>query len=390
MKRIRLKVSFIILGCFIFFESNLLAQLPNQAFYDLSNRDSIVPERVWKELPTKSTYIDKVGQQLYLDFQSLFFIRNNEYFSNIDPGETLFGYQFIPSLIWQPIKNHNLLIKGGAYFQKNFGDSKFSEAQPTFTLDYKFKNSRVVFGTLYGGLEHRLIEPLYRFERGLNDRLENGLQYIYTSDRLFIDAWVNWRQVTNRILIKQEIIEPGISAKYTFMGKKESTYKSSLLLQLTNQHMGGSLIEKSIKNLTNAAIGIDFRYKNKKNLEFSFNPFLVHSLDHSIVIKQPFTNGMGIYINTGVSKKHFNFLLSYWKGWEYYSSLGTPMFNSFYPQNFSSMERERELLFMRFIYTLPIINNNFTTDFRLEPIYDIKNKSFDYSLGIYFIYRMGL
>jgi len=390
MKNIKINISFILLACLFIFQSALHGQLPNQAFYDLSNRDSIVPERIWKDLSSNPKNSDKIGQQVYLDFQSLFFVRNNEYFSNIDPGETLFGYQFIPSLVWQPYKNHDLLIKGGAYLQRNFGDNNFAVAQPTFTLDYKIKNSRIVFGTLYGGLEHRLIEPLYRFERGLNDRLENGMQYIYKSNKFFVDAWVNWRQTTSQALNKQEIIEPGVSLNYTFIGNKESAFKSHFIFQLTNHHAGGSLVEIPLKNLTNAAIGLDFKYKKSDKLEFNFNPFFVHSLDHSIVIQQPFKDGMGLYVNAGVRKNHFNIILSYWKGWEYFSNLGTPMFNSFYPQNFYSMERERELLFLRCIYTLPLIKNNFVTDLRLEPIYDLKNKAIDYSFGIYFIYRMGL
>ncbi|MCO6495536.1 MAG: hypothetical protein J5I91_07660 [Bacteroidetes bacterium] len=377
--------------CFLFSLGSTFAQLPNHTFYVLENENGFIPKRINNEnVLDKLNPFNRINRQLYLDFQTLFFVKNNEYFSNIEPGETYFGYQFYPTIVWKPFKNSDFRLKGGLYLQKNFGDIGFANHQVTFTLDYQYKHTRFVLGTLYGGLEHRLIEPLYRFERGLYDRIENGFQITHLSKRFFADIWINWRQTVNAKSNRQEILEPGLSLYYYLSGNKESSFSIKAIAQMTNQHKGGSSVGLPLVNHTNNALGFDFTLGNINHIRWTFQPYLLHALDHSIELQQPYKDGMGIYLNGGFYYKHFTFITSYWKGWEYFSSLGTPLFNSFNYDNYYTLERERELIFFRFIYSKPLINNNLNLDLRIEPLYEISAKKFQHSMGIYFIYRIGV
>lgn len=378
------------IGFFLFSLGGTFAQLPNESFFVLLNEKNIVPDRINKESGVSAfNPFHKLSQQLYLDFQSLFFVKNNEYFSNIEPGATYFGYQFYPTLVWKPFINKDFKLKGGLYLEKNFGENRFANLQPTFTLDYQIKHTHIVFGTLYGGLEHRLIEPLYQFERGLYDRIENGFQIIHHDKRFFADIWLNWRQTVNVKTKQQEILEPGISLYYFLTGNVEASFQAKIIAQMTNQHRGGSSVGLPLVNHTNNAFGFDITFGKKEKLQWTFQPYFLHALDHSLVLTQPYKNGMGIYLNGGITHQHFSFMASYWKGWEYFSSLGTPLFNSFNYENYYTLQRERELIFFRFIYSKPLINNNLSLNLRFEPIFEITENKFQHALGIYFLYRIG-
>jgi len=379
-------IGFLLVSC-----QSLFAQLPNKPFYIATNERTFIPDRI-KNGSTVNIFnpLGKINEQFYIDFITLCFVKNNEYFSNIEPGETFFGYQLYPTLVWKPFKDKEFKLKGGVFLQKNFGENTFASNTPTFTFDYQFKHTRFVFGTLYGGLEHKLIEPLYRFERMLYDRIENGFQVIHSNKKLFADIWINWRQTANAQLNRQEILESGVSFVYLLVGDAESAFQTKLITQMTNQHKGGSSVDLPLVNHTNNALGTEITFGNKKKLQWTFQPYFLHALDHSLELRQPYKDGMGIYINGGVAHKGFSFMASYWKGWEYFSALGTPLFNSFNYDNFYSLERERELIFFRFIYSKPLIKHNLKLNLRFEPIYEISTKKFQHSIGIYFLYRLGV
>ena len=148
----------------LFLLTDGFSQLNNRLFED---RKAIFPDR---------------ENKLYLDIGLLGFTKNNEYFNDIADGYTLFGYQFYPSLAYFPAEN--VRIDAGIYLQKDFGASGFQTIAPTFSLKVKKGDWNIIFGNLDGGLNHRLIEPLYDFERVLNDRLETGLQAVVENEKM--------------------------------------------------------------------------------------------------------------------------------------------------------------------------------------------------------------
>src|SRR3954463_7160426 len=70
--------------------------------------------------------------KLFIGLNALGFFKNNEYVRTIIDGYTLFGYQFQPYLSYHIAKN--IRIDAGGYFQKDFGNSKFSTTAPVFSI----------------------------------------------------------------------------------------------------------------------------------------------------------------------------------------------------------------------------------------------------------------
>lgn len=77
---------------------------------------------------------------------TLAFFKNNEYTRTIIDGYTLFGFQFQPYVSYH--LNKNVRIDAGGYFQKDFGNSKFSTIAPIFSIKWNKNEYSVIFGNL--------------------------------------------------------------------------------------------------------------------------------------------------------------------------------------------------------------------------------------------------
>ena len=113
----------------------------------------------------------------------------------------------------------------------------------------------MLFGTFENSLNHRLIEPLFDFERVITDRLEYGFQLQYNNDRLFSDLWINWQNQIFPGDTTQEELEIGISVEYSFL--KRGSWDFRAPLQLFAFHRGGqiNITDERLQTLVNGAIG---------------------------------------------------------------------------------------------------------------------------------------
>lgn len=333
-------------------------------------------------------------KNLAYNIEVLNFIRNNEYFGTLDPGHTFFGYQFMPSIVWVPNKINNLSFRGGIFLLKNFGESGFESSRVTFTMEYKYKQTKLLFGTIEGALSHRLIEPLYRFERALGDRVEDGFQIKHSSKKLWADMWVDWRATTELGSNRQEEIRAGLSSDYYLIGRNTNEKdtivdknKLKTIVQATILHRGGSFVPQPIVSRSNFALGLDYSYYLQKSFSLFVQPYFLYNIDHSIQVKQPFKDGWAYYLNMGVRKSQFTGILSYWNATEYSSNLGMPLMQSFTFNDFYATQRQRQLLFVRLLYTQKLAPG-FNVDLRAEPVYDFNSNDLQYSFGLYFNYKL--
>ena len=175
--------------------------------------------------------------QTYLRLQGLGFLKNNENFGPMQDGYTLFGYQFNPQLGYH--LSDELALEGGVYLQKDFGNSNFNSVAPTFSLKYRKKDFKMIFGTLEGSLNHRLIEPVYGFERVMTNRLENGLQFMLTKKRVDFDIWIDWQNMLYKLVDDYERFWMGVSGNAFKITKNE--YSVKIPLQATARHNGGQI-----------------------------------------------------------------------------------------------------------------------------------------------------
>ena len=329
-------------------------------------------------------------KELYFGFNSLGFFKNNEYSNNIADGFTLFGYQFNPYFSYYP--TGNIRIDGGIYLQKDFGIRDFTEIAPTFSVIMDFGNFDLIFGNLQGSYDHRLIEPLYDFENGLNDRLENGIQGLWQTKDIFLDFWVNWETMIFKGDPFQEEISGGTSINYTLLERNK--FKLEVPLQMVIYHKGGQIDNSPnpLLSLINTAYGVSFTLKfNNGGMIRSLRSdnYYAYYYDFSNQKQQVFEDGDGIYLNL-TAKTRFNLevMASYWRGDEFITIKGGQLYPSISSsfKNAGSFENNRELFFLRFLYDVKL-SENFYLSTRLEPYFDIRNSNMEFSHGLYINYR---
>jgi len=324
-----------------------------------------------------------------LGFNTLGFTKNNEYFNKIADGYTLFGYQVNPYLTFQPLSNVSLSV--GAYLQKDFGANGYENIQPTYTFKYQKNHTAIIFGTLEGSTMHRLIEPLYDFEKVMVDRLENGIQLKVDRDNLYIDGWVDWQKMIYKGDANQEEITAGLSSWFEVW--KNDNYRLKVPVQLVVHHQGGQIDNNPnpLKTLLNSAMGLDLTWQPQNgSLITSVNvqPYYAYYKDFSFEKRQTFEDGSAFYLNLSVNTKyHLRVMASYWQGHEFMSIMGGqlyPSVSSTYKNPFY-VERNRQLLILRFMHELKLADN-LKLSTRFEPYYDFQSELFEFSHGFYLTY----
>lgn len=328
-------------------------------------------------------------RNVFLGFDILGFNKNNEYFNKIADGYTLFGYQLKPHIIYYPDKN--VRIDAGVFLHKDFGRKEYHAIAPYFSVKVNRGNWSIIFGNLDGSLNHRLIEPLYDFERVMNDRLETGLQAVRQTDKMFLDAWVNWETMIYAGELYQEEVSGGISFNYTVIENED--LKLSLPLQTVLYHKGGQIdavddpLESFMNNSAGFSLSIPVNESRILKAVRSDNHY-VSFVDFSFEKQQPYTNGHGLYLNLIFDLKWFSFMTSYWYGNSFMSIKGAPLYQSV-SHNFKNpdyLEQYRKLLIFRLSHDVKIFDNFYLTS-RFEPFFDPNNDNFEFSHSFYLNYR---
>lgn len=358
----------------LFFIALLTFSLP-AAYAQLDNR------ALEKKLAVKPEY----DQHIRLGLDVLGFHKNNEYFNDIADGYTLFGYHLNPKLVYFPAGF--IRLEAGALLWQDFGTSRYHQVRPTFTLKLQKPHYQFLFGNLQANVGHRYIEPLYDLEKVILDPLENGMQFIWQRDKLWLDAWIDWRKMIYRGDPFREEIAGGISAEQRLLETPQG-WRLSLPLQFTAQHKGGQIDTSPLPLVTvfNGAAGL----RLQKKIDHFFwkgwrteNYCLVFR-DFSNEFQLPFRKGHGLYLNAGIDTRVQNLMLSYWKGKGYISELGGKLFQSASTtlSHPDYLEKERQLLILRFSHDMQLVED-LTLTLRFEPLYDLTTPQLEFSNSVY-------
>lgn len=347
-----------------------MAQLPNKAF---EFRRPLVPAD---------------SQRVKLGVYFLGFNKNNEYFNKITDGYTLFGMQAVPYLTYQA--SSRVRLDAGFLVRKDFGRSGFADFEPLLTIRYQQGPFNVLFGTLEGSLNHRLIEPLYDFERIMLDRFEEGLQFLLKKPSTFVDVWIDWEHMIYRGSSTQEEVSGGISFNQKLLGNE--IWHMKLPLQGLAYHKGGQIDVNPNPLITrvNLAGGIELERRWEQGLirSIGFQPYVVWFRDFSNQVVLPFQEGGGWYLNLSAASRHLTAMLSYWEGEEFVSIKGGGLYQSVsttfkYPE---FTQEKRKLLILRLLLEVPI-TKNLEVSTRFEPHYDFGFRKFEFSHGMYLNYK---
>lgn len=368
---------------FVFFVIGLSSN--NHAYAQLNNNALLRPIEV------KPENANEVRFGVYL----LGFNKNNEYFNDIADGYTLFGYHFIPRLTY----NYGSLLRleAGAFIWKDFGSSGFQDIQPVFTAKIQKENWALLFGTLEGNLNHGYIEPLYDFERVINNRLESGMQFLYNTDRVDLDAWIDWNKMIYSFDPDREIINGGASTAFELykaggrLGAGDTTLLT-LPFQFTAQHKGGQIDTSTLPLVTvvNLALGIEA----ERELPFHIvsrvytKNYLVGFKDYSNVYQLPYKEGYGIYLNVGIDTKYQDVMLSYWYGDSYVTEVGGKLYQSAStrPAAPDYLQQKRRLLILRLMKDVKLMES-VNLALRLEPVLDLDIPKLEFSNSFYLTFN---
>lgn len=329
------------------------------------------------------------SQKLSLNIYNLNYIYNTEYFTNIPLSGTLFGYQLIPEIKYQPTPK--FVIKGGIYLQKEFGRKGYTSLLPTFSVKYKAKNSSYILGTLEGNTNHGYIEPIYDYKLLLNERLENGFQFFVNSKIYDHDFYINWRKAIHLGDPFKEEFDIGYIAKFNLLTNDKVEIK--IPVQLLYSHKGGQIDSAStpLTSIVNNAAGISFSLNSGDRFlqKVVFDNYYVNYKDISGTKLQPFNEGNAYLSHLLFKFKFFDLDFRYWDSKGFINPRGNSLFSSVSEKYIGLTEEHRQLLLASVIYDKELFHNgNF--DFRFSPYYDFVEKKLEYSYEMYFSYHLSV
>lgn len=350
----------------------ILFLLPAAVFAQLDNR----------AFEQRMTVEPADSNKLFLGLNMLGFAKNNEFFDTVVEGYTLFGYQLNPYLSYNISKN--VRLDAGVYVQKDFGNDEYSDVKPTLSLKIRNNNFNFIFGTLEGSIHHRLIEPLYDFERVLNNRLENGAQMVWMKENdLFLDVWIDWQKMIYTNSQEPEAFTAGIS-----FNKRLFTFGSihvDLPLQLVAAHQGGQIDVTGNEVITryNMAGGLTLEGTSASFINGWGIKSYVASFNTNADVPVYDQDGIGFLINPYLKTKiGLTVMGTYWYGDRFLTIQGSPLYasaNEIYP---ARQDRSRDFFMLRFLYDLKVADG-LTLTARAEPFYDTYAESIEYSFGLY-------
>lgn len=325
---------------------------------------------------------------LFLDVSNINYLRNNEYFGKVIEGYTLFGFNIAPKLIYSP--NSKIKLTAGtnllSYYSRN------DETKVSILLSFQYKllpKLDFVLGNIYGTINHKLIDPLFDFERYLNNNTENGVQFLWNGNRFKADLWLDWEQQIFYDDPFQEKFNVGLSSNFILF--ENNNNQLSIPFQNLIRHEGGQINSNSsapLITIYNNAIGLAYsknvscKYLN--NIKVS--SFWVNYQDLSPTQLQLFIDGEGSYSTLELFNKSFDLLFGYWYGHQYISPIGNPLYESRSRTNKFVEEPKRNLIIGKLSYQKDIYKG-VNLGFRLDSYYDTDDSNLEYSWSFLLVFN---
>ena len=301
-----------------------------------------------------SQYINpKDSNSLHLTIENGNYFKNMYYTDNaFEAGYKEIGYFVQPQLAYYP--NGRTKLSAGIYLLKYSGLSNYTQEQPVLSFQYHIWDGLdMVLGTLYGTTNHNLIEPVFQFDRYINEHVENGLQFLLDKSRIKSDLWLNWEQFIFNLSPIQERFTVGSSNTFQ-LTNSDSRFQLKIPVQFLFAHRGGMNTTQSapVQTLFNLVYGVDAVYNINGALfrRIGIRGYVAHYADLSTKKEQPFVNGYGLYPNFIMEGKHWDIMLGYWNACKFIAPRGDYLFQSVSELDSSYTEARRQLLNFKLTY----------------------------------------
>lgn len=311
---------------------------------------SIMAQDLWNDLATSEYRIDTADvKALHVELDNLSFFHDNEYSGWLSKGYSLPGLWVQPKLTYNPIRQiglelglHALIFNGAnkypCYAYHDIGLWKGNQYQsgahllPWFRAKAQFKYLTIVLGDIYGGQNHRLIEPLFNPELNLSQDPEMGIQLLWDRPHLHADIWLNWQSYIFKMDTHQEAFTVGMNWT-VYYNKQENRLKWFSPVQLVIQHRGGeqNIALRGVQTISNASIGVGMKWETGRkalnSLGAEINLLAAYQQSGEL---WPFKTGLAIH--TGLNLKLWNYVginTGYLCTPKHFVSLyGNPLFNT--------------------------------------------------------------
>lgn len=326
------------------------------------------------------------SNQLFLRFSNATFINNKEYFNPYQSGYTLPGFFLRPVLEYYP--GPDTKLTAGVHLLTYSGEERYSRAIPVFSFHHRFSPGfEMVAGTIYGALNHDLIEPLFSYERMFTSHNESGLQFLINRKFITADIWVNWERFIFPGDPFQEEFTAGFSSRIHAIDN-ERRLKVDLPLQLLVTHKGGQIndSDERMQSLVNFATGVHMDWTTGHHFfeAVSFRGYLAGFRDLSNELRHHYDNGWGIYPNLLVQTRWVGAGIGYWQGHRFVAPRGEPLFQSVSFENPDVANDYRELVTSKIIFSRKV-TAGIDMSLRFEVFYDTVDGNLDHFEGLHIL-----
>lgn len=336
---------------------------------------------------TISYLCDTCSNELSLSFESTSFQKNNEFESEFAQGLTGIGIQVQPSLEYY--FNENTKGKLGVYALKFSGRDELSKVIPVFSIQHKICDGlELVFGNIYGNLNHELDEPLYRFDRYYRNNVEYGFQALHKSKYATVDLWVNWEQFIFEGDPFQEEFMVGNHTKFNILNWKGLSLQGDA--QVLISHKGGEIdtYDGASIYIFNGGYGVNARYQFK-NLSVGITPRLYWYRGVRIpdVGNNSFKykHGSAFYLRGDVEHKYFRFEAGIWKSEKFVSARGEALFMNISENDEKVFQKHRNIVTSKLALKRQI-SSNLHLELRAEMYVSLIHDALpDHTYGFYFV-----
>ena len=291
-------------------------------------------------------------KDLRLSVENMNFFKDNEFAGSVMKGYSLPGLWVIPQLTYQPLDNIKLeagmyaLMYHGAYKYPNYAYQdiakwkgnqyqKGAHLLPIFRAQLALHNTNIIIGHLYGGETHQLILPMYNPELNLTADPGNGVQVLFDTRLLHLDAWLNWESFIFDNSTHQESFIVGLSSRIKF-NRPEAKCHFYMPIQGLAQHRGGEQdTARSVQTLMNGAIGAGMRWNiNRPAVKWvNFEADLLGYYEQAGDI-WPFAGGSAQMLSAEIMFAHnLHLCANYFHSNQFISMLGSPYFGSVSTKN---------------------------------------------------------
>jgi hypothetical protein len=357
-----------VIGVFLFILSPFigLAQLNNSAF----------------NIPASLNLAD--SNKLFLAIENGNYFKNNYYYNNFEVGYKEIGWFLQPTLQYCPTGDTRL--SAGVHMLKYSGLEGLTRFTPVVSFQYRMTEGiDLIIGTIYGTTNHKLIEPIFQFDRYNTNHVENGFQFLFDKKHVWSDLWMNWETfIFDRSPI-QEQFTVGTSTQVK-LTDPDNNFQVLIPLQTLIAHKGGmhTIVEAHVQTYFNYVYGIDLEYKlgGKIFQNLAFRGYMANYKDLSIVREQPYTSGTGLYPNILIEGKFLDLMLGYWKAQRFIATRGEYLFQSVSEVDSSFTEAQRRLLTFK-LALHHTIGKGIEVGARLESYMDLKHRNIDYNYTLF-------